>query len=410
MNKRLWGIALAVLLLAGGAAGAWWMMAPAESAAPPATVAVGRGNVETTVLASGVLQASSLVSVGAQVSGIVKSVHVTLGQAIKAGDLVAEIDSLTQENAVKSAEASLANIVAQKAAQQAGLVQSERALARATEMSAQRLVSQADLDTAEANLASARAQLVALDAQIEQANLNVESARLSLSHTRITAPMNGTVVAVLVEAGQTVSANQTAPTIAKIANLDSMLIKAEISEADVTRVAAGQKVYFTILGDPDSRIVASLKSVEPAPTSIASDNAADTSGAVYYNGIFEVPNPGHRLRISMTANVTIVLADAENTLLVPSAAVRRAGNAGAVVRVYDPATKTVTPRPVQVGLDNKISAEIVQGLKEGDLVVIGGAAGQPGSRSSSGGGATGQQGARSGGGLLGGQPPGGFRP
>jgi macrolide-specific efflux system membrane fusion protein len=345
-----------------------------------------------------VLQASALVSVGAQVSGIVKSVHVTLGQEVKAGDLVAEIDSLAQENALKSAEASLANIVAQKAAQQAGLAQTERTLARAREMSAQRLVTQADLESAEAALASANAQLAALDAQIEQATLNVESAHLNLSRTRISAPMAGTVVAVLVEAGQTLSASQSAPTVVKIANLDSMLIRAEISEADVTRVEPGQKVYFTILGEPGRRIEARLRSVDPAPPSIASEGNADTSSsAVYYNGIFEVPNPDRRLRIAMTAQVSIVLAAAENALLVPSASVQRAGR-GAVLRVYDPRTGTVTPRPVRVGLDNKVMAQIVDGLSEGELVVTGArGAAQPRG--------TGGAGARPGGGLLGGGGP-----
>lgn len=369
----LWlGVALIGLLAAGG--GAWWMLGRAEPVKAPTTVAVSQGDIEVTVLASGTLEASALVSVGAQVSGIVKSMNVTLGQEVAAGDTVALIDSLDQENAVKSAKASLANMQAQRLAQQAELDQAQKTLDRASAMSTQQLISDSELETAEAALASASAKLAALDAQIQQATITVETAELDLSRTTITAPISGTVVAILVQQGQTVNAQQSAPTLIKIANLDTMLIKAEISEADVTRVAAGQKVYFTILGDPDTRIEATLRSVEPAPSSIEEDSSTDSTSAIYYNGIFEVPNPDHTLRISMTANVTIVLDEATNALLVPVAALGHAGPEGRqMVEVYDAQSGRITPTPVEVGLDDGVSAEIENGLNLGDLVVTSGA-------------------------------------
>ncbi|UXN75181.1 HlyD family efflux transporter periplasmic adaptor subunit [Devosia sp. A8/3-2] len=146
-------------------------------------------------------------------------------------------------------------------------------------------MSKTDLDSAQAAVDSSLAQIDQLDAQIAQAQLSVESAQLNLSRTKILAPNDGTVVAVLVEAGQSVNANQTTPTIVKIADLDTMVIKAEISEADVVRVAAGQRVYFTILGEPDKQIDATLREIEPAPTSISSDSTT-TDTAIYYNGLF----------------------------------------------------------------------------------------------------------------------------
>ncbi|HTM79227.1 MAG TPA: efflux RND transporter periplasmic adaptor subunit, partial [Devosia sp.] len=360
---------IVVVIVGGLGAAAWWHFAAPEAATEPTTIAVKRGTIEQTVLASGVLQAASLVSIGAEVSGRIDSVAVVLGQTVKKGDLIAQIDSLNQENAVKAAQAALAGIEAQKRAQQATLVQTKAALARTTQMLQRSLVAQTDFDTAQAAVDSGEAQIDGLDAQIAQSNLQVESAQLNLSRTKIVAPSDGTVVALLVDAGQTVNANSATPTIAEIANMDTMVIKAEISEADVVRVAAGQRVYFTILGEPDVQIDATLRAIEPAPTSINSDSTA-TDTAIYYNGLFDVPNPDHKLRISMTAQVTIVLDEAQNALVLPSGLLTRKDRDGnPIVQVYDPKTQARSPRPVKIGLDNNVMAQITDGLSEGDLVV-----------------------------------------
>lgn len=363
---------LTLVVLAGAGGGAWWYFkVQPEASTVPTTVSVGRGNIEQTVLASGVLQANSLVAVGAEVSGRINAVHVSLGQNVKAGDLLVELDSLDQENAIKTAQAVLAGIEAQKRNQQASLAKAEAALSRSQQLNANSLVSQTDLETAQAAVDSAAAQIDQLDAQIAQSELSVEAAELNLARTKITAPSDGTIVALLVEVGQTINANQTIPTIVKIADLDTMVIKAEISEADVVRVAAGQRVYFTILGEPDVQIDATLREVEPAPTSISSDTAS-TDTAIYYNGLFDVPNPDHKLRISMTAQVTIVLDEVENALVLSSALVTRKDPQGnAMVMVYDPGTQQVQPRRIELGLNNNIIAEIKSGLEEGEQVVSG---------------------------------------
>ncbi|MGV3490965.1 MAG: efflux RND transporter periplasmic adaptor subunit [Devosia sp.] len=370
MMKR-WLAAVGVLAVLG-AAGAGWLVysAPAE-ATVPTTIPVSRGTVEETVLASGVIEASSLVSVGAEVSGRIKSLAVTLGDDVKSGDLIAEIDSLNQENAVKAAEAALANIEAQRDIKVASLDQARVALTRAEQLSPNQLISDADYQAAQLAVQTGEAELKAIDAQIQQAELSVESAQLDLDRTRIVAPSDGTVVAVAVEVGQSVNASSTPPTIVKIANLDRMVVKAEISEADVPRVEAGQSVYFTILGDPNTRIEATLRAVEPAPESILTDStSASTGTAVYYNGLFDVENPDHKLRISMTANVTIVLAAAEDVLTLPASVLSSGGrDGGYLVSVWNAATETPEPRRIEVGLNNKVTAEIVSGLEEGDMVV-----------------------------------------
>lgn len=395
-----------LLLVVGAGAGAYWLnFASPKAATVPNTVVVGKGTIETTVLASGALQANGLVSVGAEVSGRIETIDVKLGQDVRTGDQIATIDSLNQENAVKAAQASLAVTNAQKSAKAAALLQAQTTLTRQTQMLSRKLIAQSDFETAQAAVNSAQADIDGVGAQIAQANLAVEQAQLDLSRTRIVAPSNGTIVAVMVEQGQTVNAANSSPTIVKIADLDTMVIKAEISEADVTRVKAGQPVYFTILGEPDNKIVATLREIEPAPTSIASDTTAtDTSStAIYYNGLFDVPNPGHKLRISMTAQVTIVLAQAKDALLVPAGVLKAGRDGQQLVLVYDPDTQTEHLQPVTVGLTNNIQAQITAGLVEGDQVVQA----TSGAAAANGGTGGNRNGGNFGGGLLGGGPPAG---
>ncbi len=373
--KKLFVWIAVVVVVAGGAAFAglrYW--APSQAAVEPPTVAVERGDVEQTVLASGALQANSVTSVGAEVSGTIQTLSVKLGDVVQKGDPIAQIDSVNQQNAVKSAEASLANMKAQLSAKQADLKTAQAAVERSDKLAAQNLLSDADMMTAQATLASAEAAIASLEAQIMQSELAVESARLDLERTKITAPVSGTIVAVPVTEGQSVNAAQSAPTIVKIADLDTMLIKAQISEADVTRVRPGQSATFTILGDPNTKINATLLSVEPAPDAITtSDTGLSTSdNAVYYNGIFSVANPDHRLRIAMTAQVTIVIDERKDVLTLPASALGSAGRDGVYrVGVYDEATDKVRMAEVKVGLNNNITAEIMEGLNEGDRVVAG---------------------------------------
>lgn len=373
--KTLVRIVIVLVVLAGAGIGAWLTLGARQAPEPPATAPVERGDVEQTVLASGTLQASSVTSVGAPVSGRIETLHVKLGDTVEKGAPIADLDSLEQENKVKSAEASLANMTAQRKAREADVASAEQALQRATQLQSKKLISDADFVAAQTALDSAKAQIEALDAQISQAELAVESAKLDLIRTRITAPVSGTIVAVLVTEGQSVNAAQQSPTIVKIADLDTMLIKALISEADVTRVQPGQHAYFSILGEPNARIDAVLKSIEPAPDAIVTDDSgiAGNDNAVYYNGLFEVANPDHRLRIAMTAQVTIVVQSAHDVLLVPAGALNGPTRDGSyMVAVYDPGSGTVSPRPVKVGINNNIVAEVIEGLEEGQLVVTSG--------------------------------------
>ncbi|MDR3088622.1 MAG: efflux RND transporter periplasmic adaptor subunit [Desulfobulbaceae bacterium] len=372
-RKKLW-LALAFLVVAG--AGVWFWRDHKETPPGFMTAKVQRGDLEITVLASGLFESENLVSVGAQVSGQVKSLKVELGDVVKAGQLVAEIDSLPQQNSLRTKTAALAAVKAQKVAKEASYKQAELAYKRQKLMRKSEAASQADFEAAEANLAVLKAEIAALNAQIEQASIAVDTAKIDLGYTKINAPIDGVVVAIVTKEGQTVNANQTAPTIIMVARLDEMNIRAEISEADIVKVTPGQNAWFTILGEPDKRYPATLQSIEPAPetitqTSSVANAASSSSSAVYYIGILRVPNPEGKLRISMTAEINIVLNQAKNVLLAPSAALGKKDKDGLYAARIETAPGQYEERRVKVGLNNNVQAEILDGLTEGQKVVIG---------------------------------------
>ena len=270
-RKSRWRTLLVLALTAILAIAAFVLYQRGKAKPQPMTARVSIGDVETTVLASGTVESANLVSVGAQVSGQLKSLKVELGDTVKVGQLVAEIDSLPQQNTLRTKTAALDVVRAQRQAKEATLRQAELAFKRQTQMYKGDAGSREDYDNAEAGLNVVRAEIAALEAQCEQARIAVDTARLDLGYTRISSPIDGVVVAIVTKEGQTVNANQSAPTIIKVARLDRMTIKVEISEADVVRVKPGQKVAFTILGEPDNRYPAELRSIEPAPASMASE-------------------------------------------------------------------------------------------------------------------------------------------
>ncbi len=374
---------LLLILLAVVAGGLYWWKEVYDSA-PTVTMMtspVRRGSIEETVLATGEVRPSRLVAVGAQASGRITALHVKLGDVVAENDLIAEIDSLTQENNLKTAQASLANYHAQRDEKEAQLTLSRQTLERQQAMVNQNAVARADLESAEATVKTNIAQIAALDAQIQSAEVAVATAKVNLGYTRITAPIAGTVLAVVSQAGQTVNATQSAPTIVVLGQLDRMTVRAEISEADVVHVKPGQKVYFTIIGDPERRYDAVLTSIDPAPETIRSDAAitsstsssssSTSSSAIYYYGNFDIPNPDGRLRTYMTAEVNIVLGSADNVLLVPSSALGTRGADGKYsVKVLN-ADGSTAERQVEIGLDDKVNAEVKSGLAEGDKVVTG---------------------------------------
>jgi len=248
-TKLIMAIVIAILV----AVTAWYFLKPKEQQPQYITAEVTQGDIENSVLATGVLEATKMASVCAQVSGQVKKMYVQLGDQVKQGQLIARIDSVRQENDLKTAEASIKNQMAQLAVKQANLAKVEAEYKRQQAMYAQDATSRSELESALASYKTAQADITAINAQIEQSRLTLATAKEDLGYTQIVAPMDGTIVAIVTEEGQTVNANQSAPTIVKLAQLDTMTIKAEISEADVMKVQEGQSVYFTTLCDSETK-------------------------------------------------------------------------------------------------------------------------------------------------------------
>lgn len=350
---------------------------PSEQAVNYITSPVTKGNVEKTVLADGTISAFKQVSVGAQVSGQIKKLYVELGDEVKQGDMIAEIDDLKQSNDLKQSEAKLNSLEAQRTSKQAKLVNYQLTYERQLKLVKKGVGVQSDLDSAKADLDAIKADIAALDADIVSAQVAVDTAKVNLGYTKIRSPIDGVIVAIPVDQGQTVNSVQSAPTIVKVAQLDKMTIEAQISEADVIGVKKGMPVYFTILGQPNKRFEGlTLRSIEPAPDSINSENSTLSSSstsksAIYYNGLFDVDNPDHLLRISMTAQVYIVLAEAKNVLTIPSQAVQKnLADNKAIIYLLDQ-HNNVEEREVSLGINNNINVEIKSGLKEGEIVIIG---------------------------------------
>ncbi|WP_324045392.1 efflux RND transporter periplasmic adaptor subunit [Aeromonas caviae] len=323
-------------------------------------------DLEQLIMADGTLKARKQVSVGAQVSGQIKKLHVTLGQEVKQGDLLVEIDDLPQQNALKDALAQRDNLQAQLDSKEATLRNARLAYQRQQQIVARGLGSTADHDSAKATLDETLADIRALNAQRVQAEIAVDTARVNLGYTRILAPLSGTVVAMPVEEGQTLNASQSTPTLLKIAQLDTMTVEARISEADVIKVRVGMPVYFTILGNSQRRFEGSLRAIEPAPDTINDDDTTTSSdsSAIYYHGLFEVPNQDGQLRISMTAQVYLVVARLKSALVIPAIALQRDQ-----VRVVDDGGK-ISLRRVKVGLNNKVDTQILSGLSAGERVIV----------------------------------------
>ncbi|MBC2775111.1 efflux RND transporter periplasmic adaptor subunit [Rhizobium sp. AQ_MP] len=368
-------VGAAVVALAIGGASARTVFSASETENEIVTPVV-LGTVEEAVVASAVLEPSRLVNVGAQVSGQLTRLHVELGQKVKQGDLIAEIDSTPQANSLRIANAALANLKAQRRAREIQRRQAQRTYERQTTLNRANVVSTANTEAAEAAFRSLEAEVESLDAQIQQSSVEVENAKVNLGYTKVRAPMDGTVVAVVTKAGQTLNAVQAAPTIVSLAQLDTMRVKVQVSETDIGRVRVGQDARFTIMGYPDRPISAKLEQIEPAPTTISAESTTGASSsvqgaqAVYYNGLFKTPNTDGRLRPMMTASVRIIVGKAENVPLVPwSALTNRDAQGRYIVRVRQ-SPDTVVEKVVTVGVTDKINSQIIDGLAVGDKVII----------------------------------------
>jgi macrolide-specific efflux system membrane fusion protein len=342
---------------------------------------VSRGDIEDSVTALGNLQPLNYVDVGAQVSGQLDKLHVDVGDGVKQGDLLAEIDAQVQSARVAADQAQLANIKAQLAAQQAQLLLAKRQFERQKRLKADNATSTDAYQSAEAAQNAAAAQLDALTAQVQQSESALKADQVTLSYSKIYAPMAGTIASLTARQGQTLNANQQAPVILQIADLTKMTVWTQVSEADIVRLKLGMDAYFTTLGNPDKRWTGKLRQIMPTPSV--------TNNVVLYTALFDVDNPKKELMSQMSAQVFFVVAEAKDVLTVPVAALKPFHRKGAKkpegakpaqhekkpgkpyrVMVLGPAG-TLTETVVRIGVQNRVSAEVLSGLAEGDKIVIG---------------------------------------
>lgn len=369
-NKKLL-IILVVLLL--GISG-YFILSTSKSQVKYLTEQISRSDIEQTVIATGTIESVDEVNVGAQVSGKIIKLYVQLGQRVNKGDKIADIDSTTQTNLLNTKKAALASYRAQLVAKQIDYEVAESSYNRQSKLYKQQSTTLDALNTAKSNMQSAKASVAMIKANIKQAEIEVNTAETNVGYTQITAPMSGTVIAVPVSEGQTVNANQSTPTIAIIADLSKMKVKAEISEGDITKVKAGQKVDFTTLSDNDTVYKSVIDSVDPAntiktnTTSSNSSSATSSNSAIYYYANVLVDNKNNQLRIGMTTENTIKIAEVKNALLAPNMAVKKQGNKY-VVNVLNNSNEVET-RTIKIGIQNDLQTEIKSGVKEGERVIV----------------------------------------
>jgi len=306
----------ALVLIAGGGWYAWHrhkLQTNAEGEYIFATVE--RGNIEDLVTATGALQPRDYVDVGAQVSGQVEKIGVEVGDEVKKGQLLVEIDATQSEARVEANRASLRSQESQLLDRQNTLTKAERDYQRQQNLKKEDATTEEALQNAETTLNSARQAIATLKAQIEQQKATMRVEETNLKYTKIIAPIDGTVVSIATKLGQTINATQQAPTLLRIANLSTMNVQTQVSEADVAKLTKGMRAYFTTLGSQTRRWYGTLARIEPTPTV--------QNSVVLYNALFEVKNEGNQLLPSMTAQVFFVRAEARDVLVVPMAALQQ---------------------------------------------------------------------------------------
>lgn len=324
------------------------------------TAKVYRGDIETTVVSTGQLEPKQYVVVGAQVSGQVDAIHVEEGDVVAKGDLLVEIDATVFSTQVQTTEANLENKRAQleqlKAERELAVLRAKRN----RQLHEQDAVSADDVFSTDTALKVLDSKIRASAAQIKADEASLAGDKATLGFAKIYAPIAGTVATIEVRQGQTLNANQNAPTLLQISDLKTMTLRAEVSEAEVGNIYKGMPVYFTTLGDTKTRYHSTVRQVLPTPTIV--------NDVVLYQVLIDIENTTGKLMDAMTTQVFFLKEQKANTLLVPLAAIKGPPKRQFVLVMGDNGQER---RQVKVGIQNRTVAEVVDGLSEGESVVIG---------------------------------------
>ena len=338
-----------------------------------------KGSFSKKVDATGEIFATELVDVGAQVSGQIKKLYVKLGDQVKKGDMIASIDSSTQQNSIDNKEAQLAIYKAQLESAKVALNIAKTQFDRENALFSKNATSKQEFESAKNTYSANSAKIKELEAQIKQTNIELSTAKINLGYTKITAPRDGTVVSVQVEEGQTVNANQTTPTIVNIADLSHVKMKMQIAEGDITKIKVGTPVEYSILSEPTKKFQTTVSSIDPGLTTLSDgsygssssskssySSSSSSSSAVYYYAQSIVDNKDGILRIGMTTQNELLIANVEDAIIVPSIGIKKDEN-GTFVYVLKDGKPVKTA--VKTGIKDNLDTQIISGINEGDEII-----------------------------------------
>lgn len=340
------------------------------------TTKLQSGDIKSVVIANGEVYAQNLVDVGAQVSGQIKKLYVKVGDNVKKGDMIAQIDSEKQENEISKEKAQLVIYEANLKAAEIKAQNAKIRFLREQKLYKKDATSKEKLENAKNEAALSAANVKQIQAQIEQTKLALDTAETNLGYTKISAPLDGTIVSVPVEEGRTVNANQTTPTIVKIADLSKMEIRLQISEGDISLVKVGQNVEYTILSALDDIKKAEISSIDPALTTLSDgsydktnlNGSSSSNEAVYFYAKVLVDDNDGFLKIGMTTQNTIIVNEAKNVNFITSSAIQKDKNNERFVWILK--DKTPTKAKIKIGISDNLNTQILSGINKNDEIII----------------------------------------
>lgn len=363
---------LFIILLIGIIFGIYYGVFYTKDKVQVVTQKIQRSNIEQSIEAVGKVYAKDQVDVGAQVSGQIIKLYVKVGDKVKQGDLIAQIDKDKQQNDLDITKAKLESIKASLESKKVAFDIASKQYQREQKLYAQKATSLESLETLKNNYYTLKADVADLNAQVIQLEISLKNAQKDLGYTTIRAPIDGYIINVAVDEGQTVNANQSTPTIVKIANLDEMEVRMEIAEADINKIKIGTEVNFAVLSDPDKKYQALISSIDPADTEVSdssssSNSSSSSSSAIYYYAKFFVPNKNNFLRIGMSIQNEIIIQSAKNVIVVPTYTIYNDTN-GYYVEILENDKKI--KKYIKLGIHDAINTEVLEGLSENEELII----------------------------------------
>ncbi|WP_245933157.1 efflux RND transporter periplasmic adaptor subunit [Caballeronia novacaledonica] len=341
---------------------------------------IARGDIESSVAALGTLQPHSYVDIGSQASGEIRRITVQPGDIVKKGQLLVEIDPSVQQAKFDVDRSALTSLRAKLVGEEAKLVFAQHQYERQRRMTAEGSTRDEDVQSAYAALQSSRATIDDLRAEIEGARATLLGDEAQLGYTKIYAPMAGTIVTLDAREGQTLNATYQTPVILRIADLSTMTVWTQVSEADVLKVTPGMPVYFTTLG-ADRRWTGAVRQILPAPPNAVvpsndqqaspAANAINTGKVVLYTVLFDVRNEGKQLMPQMSAQVFFVAQQAHDVVIAPLSAIAPVAGSNDLYTAQVLENGRAVTRQIRVGVRDRLNAEVRSGLAPGELLVTG---------------------------------------